>query len=78
MPRACPVEGSRSEQEDERETPRGKRVASEIVTSLCFSCERETPRDRPVASEIVLLLVLAASVTLHGTRQVDIVFTPEE
>jgi hypothetical protein len=42
--------GSRSElNSNKRETPRGKRVASENILGRVGSCEREVPRDKPVA-----------------------------
>jgi hypothetical protein len=54
MPRACPVEFSRSLLFSwEREPPRPKAVASNFVDADRRSFQRETPRGKPVASSIL-------------------------
>src|SRR4030095_8433602 len=76
MPRACPVESSRSllprrrvSSQDATGLPRGvlTLAAKPFATVVFYSRQREAPRDKPVASIKLCCLLLAASVNLHGT-----------
>jgi len=69
MPRACPVERSRSELiSSERETPRDKPVASgDLSFRFCLAANVKLYGTSPWHLEILVLDLLAANVKLHGT-----------